>query len=88
MRSTRVGSKIFGRYSLGQRRMPGMCEPSLGWQPTIWISLRCSFRKRDTPMIVPVVPIALTKCVISCCRVAPDLRPGASRSARASCRGC
>ena len=24
---------------------------------------RCSFRKRDTPVMVPVVPMAETKCV-------------------------
>ncbi len=45
--------------------MPGICEPSSGCAPTIVIAGFCSLRKRDTPMIVPVVPIADTKWVIA-----------------------
>ena len=33
--STRLGSKILGTYSGDQRRMPGIDDPSVGWQPTI-----------------------------------------------------
>lgn len=36
----------------------------------IWMAGFFSFRKRDTPVIVPVVPIAETKCVMRpsvCC---------------------
>ena len=40
-----------------------MLEPSVGWHPTIATSPRFSLRNRDTPMMVPVVPIALTKWV-------------------------
>ena len=64
VRSTRVPSKIFGRYSTGHFRIPGMDAPSAGWAPTIVIAGFCSFRYFDTPMIVPVVPIAETKCVM------------------------
>ena len=41
-----------------------MREPSLGCAPMIRTAGFFSFRKRETPVIVPVVPIALTKCVI------------------------
>ena len=41
-----------------------MREPSFGCAPMIRISGFFSFRKRDTPVIVPVVPIALTKWVM------------------------
>ena len=37
--------------------MPGICEPSSGWQPTIWIDGFFSFRNREQPMMVPVVPM-------------------------------
>jgi hypothetical protein len=50
--------------------MPGMREPSLGWAPMICTAGFCSFKKRDTPVMVPVVPMALTKCVMRppvCC---------------------
>ena len=40
-----------------------MREPSAGCAPTMRTSGFCSFRKRDTPVMVPVVPIALTKWV-------------------------
>jgi hypothetical protein len=50
-------------YSAGHLRMPGMREPSLGCAPiTRTASLR-SLRKREVPVMLPVVPIALTKCV-------------------------
>ena len=41
-----------------------MREPSLGCAPMMRIAAFFSFRKRLTPVIVPVVPIALTKCVM------------------------
>ena len=44
--------------------MPGICEPSSGWQPMIWIFGFFSLKKRAQPMMVPVVPIEETKCVI------------------------
>jgi hypothetical protein len=44
--------------------MPGICEPSVGWQPMIWIRGFRSFRNRPAPMIVPVVPMLETKWVI------------------------
>jgi hypothetical protein len=47
--------------------MPGIFEPSSGWQPTTWIAALYSLRKRDTPMIVPVVPMLETKCVMVPC---------------------
>ena len=50
--------------------MPGIDEPSAGCAPTIVIAGFFSFRNFDTPMIVPVVPIAETKCV---------MRPSVSR---------
>ncbi|OIQ75419.1 hypothetical protein GALL_429100 [mine drainage metagenome] len=40
-----------------------MREPSSGCTPTICTCALRSFRKRDTPVIVPVVPIAETKWV-------------------------
>jgi hypothetical protein len=43
--------------------MPGMRDPSLGCAPMMRMPLFCSFRNREVPVIVPVVPIALTKCV-------------------------
>ena len=69
-RSTRLGSKIFGRYSLGQARMPGICEPGDGCTPMIWIWGFFSLRNRDVPTTVPVVPMELTKWV---------MRPSVSR---------
>ena len=56
-------SKMSGRYSFGQRRMPGMEAPSFGCTPTICTSGFLLFKNADTPMMVPVVPIALTKWV-------------------------
>jgi hypothetical protein len=47
--------------------MPGILEPSSGWQPMIRIAGFFSFRKREVPMIVPVVPMLDTKCVIVPC---------------------
>ena len=44
--------------------MPEILVPSSGWTPIIWISGFLDFRNIDTPVIVPVVPIAETKCVI------------------------
>ena len=41
-----------------------MREPSLGSAPMIWMAGFFSFRNRDTPVMVPVVPMALTKCVM------------------------
>ena len=38
VRSTRVASKMEGRYSSGQRRIPGIDEPSVGVTPTISIA--------------------------------------------------
>ena len=35
IRSTRFGSKIVGKYSCGQRRIPAILEPSEGCKPTI-----------------------------------------------------
>ena len=49
----------------GHFRMPGICDPSVGWQPTICTAGLFSLRKRDTPMMVPVVPMLLTKCVMA-----------------------
>jgi len=43
--------------------MPGMREPSCGCAPMIWMPGFFSFKKRDTPVMVPVVPMALTKWV-------------------------
>lgn len=40
-----------------------MREPSPGCAPTMRTPGFFSFRKRETPVMVPVVPIALTKCV-------------------------
>jgi hypothetical protein len=42
-----------------------MREPSLGCAPMIRTAGFFSRRKRETPVIVPVVPIALTKWVIA-----------------------
>ncbi|CKS64153.1 Uncharacterised protein [Mycobacterium tuberculosis] len=50
-------------YSAGHLRMPGMREPSAGCAPTMRMAGFFSFRKRETPVMVPVVPIALTKWV-------------------------
>ena len=44
--------------------MPGMLAPSSGCKPIIWILGFFDFRYRETPIIVPVVPIELTKWVI------------------------
>ena len=41
-----------------------MREPSFGCAPMIRTAGFFSFRKRETPVIVPVVPIALTKWVM------------------------
>jgi len=41
-----------------------MREPSAGWAPTMRTAGFFSFRKRDVPVMVPVVPIALTKWVM------------------------
>ena len=38
-----------------------MREPSLGWAPITRTVLLCAFKNREVPVIVPVVPIALTK---------------------------
>jgi hypothetical protein len=40
-----------------------MLEPATGWAPTIVTSGFRAFSARETPMIVPVVPMADTKCV-------------------------
>ena len=40
-----------------------MLAPSLGCSPTIWTAGLASLRKREVPMMVPVVPIEATKCV-------------------------
>ena len=53
-----------------------MREPSLGCAPMMRTAGFFSFRKRETPVMVPVVPIALTKCVMRPCGVAPDLGAG------------
>ncbi|MNC89835.1 hypothetical protein D3C83_58350 [compost metagenome] len=44
--------------------MPGICEPSVGWQPMTWIFGFFSLKKREQPMMVPVVPMLETKWVI------------------------
>ena len=44
--------------------MPGICEPSSGWQPMILTLGFFSLKKREQPMMVPVVPMLETKCVI------------------------
>jgi len=44
-------------------RMPGMRAPSAGCAPITRSPGFFSFRKRPTPMMVPVVPMADTKCV-------------------------
>src|SRR5688572_26526961 len=62
--STRLASKILGTYSLGHLLMPGIDDSSVGWQPIILMSGFCSFKKIEVPIIVPVVPIALTKWVM------------------------
>jgi len=59
--STLLESKILGKNSGDHLRIPGILEPSVGCVPTIWTSGFCSFRYLDTPMMVPVVPIAETK---------------------------
>src|SRR5687768_13947188 len=59
--STRSGSNIFGKYSLGHRRIPGIDDSSVGWQPMICIEGFISLKYLEQPMIVPVVPIELTK---------------------------
>jgi hypothetical protein len=41
-----------------------MREPSLGWAPMMRTAGFFSLRKRATPVMVPVVPMALTKCVM------------------------
>ena len=64
-RSTRDSSKMLGRYSLGQRRMPGIEAPSVGCRPTICTSGFCSLKYRLQPMMVPVVPMELTKWVMA-----------------------
>ena len=51
-------------YSVGHLRMPGMREPSDGCAPMTRIAGFFSFKKRDTPVMVPVVPMADTKCVM------------------------
>lgn len=64
--------KIPGIYSAGQRRIPGILLPSSGCRPTMVTGLLCSRRKRDTPVMVPVVPILETKWVIRpavCCQI-------------------
>ena len=66
-RSTRFQSQIFGRYCGGHLRMPGICEPSEGWQPTIWIFGFFSLKNCEQPMMVPVVPMLETKCVMRPC---------------------
>jgi hypothetical protein len=43
--------------------MPGICEPSSGWQPMTWIFADKTLKKREQPMMVPVVPMEDTKCV-------------------------
>ena len=53
-----------------------MREPSAGCAPRMRTAGFFSFRKRDTPVIVPVVPIALTKCVMLAVGVVPDLGAG------------
>ena len=40
-----------------------MREPSAGCAPMTFTLGFFSFRKRATPVMVPVVPMALTKCV-------------------------
>ncbi len=53
-----------GIYSAGQRRMPGILLPSSGCRPTMVTGFSCSRRKRDTPVMVPVVPMLETKWVM------------------------
>ena len=57
----RMTWKMVGRYSFGHRLIPAMAEPSLGCRPMMRTSGFWSFRKRDVPMMVPVVPMELTK---------------------------
>ena len=49
-----------GRYSWGHLRIPGMREPSLGCAPMMRTAGFCCLRYRLTPVMVPVVPMALT----------------------------
>ena len=58
-------SNILGKYASGYFLIPGILELSVGWAPIISISGFISFKKVETPIIVPVVPIADTKCVTS-----------------------
>ena len=51
----------FSACFLGHLRMPGMREPSDGCAPMIRMDGFFSFRKREKPVMVPVVPMALTK---------------------------
>ncbi len=44
-----------------------MREPSCGCAPMIFTAGFFDFRKRETPVMVPVVPIALTKWVMRPC---------------------
>ena len=48
-------------------RIPGICAPSSGCAPMIWMSGFFSLKKREQPMMVPVVPMLLTKWVIRPC---------------------
>ena len=45
--------------------MPGIEAPSVGCRPTIWISGFFSLKNWLQPMMVPVVPMELTKWVIA-----------------------
>jgi hypothetical protein len=63
--STRLGSKILGRYSGLHRLIPGIEDSFVGWHPMIWIDGFTSLKYREQPMMVPVVPIDETKWVIA-----------------------
>lgn len=63
-----------GTYSGGHARMPGILDPSAGCAPTICTGVARLQEPRD-PVIVPVVPIADTKCVIRPSVWLPKPRP-------------
>lgn len=66
-RSARCGKRNPGRRQFRRRGggggSPAIWAPSPGCRPTIWTAGLRPLRKRDTPMMVPVVPMLLTKCV-------------------------
>ena len=53
-----------GIYSAGQRRMPAIADSASGCKPMIFTCGFCAFKYLATPVMVPVVPMALTKWVI------------------------